>query len=52
MVNFEAARSYSFLNLPKNHFATAAAEAAGIDDSIKRKRYRVSLNNWVMPNLQ
>ena len=48
MVNFEIASSNSFRDTPKNHFVTAAeaaaAAAADINDSIKRKRVRVSLN--------
>ena len=44
VVNFEVASSSSFRNIPKNHFVTAAAEA-DIDDSIKRKRIRVSIKN-------
>ena len=43
MVNFEVANSSGFRDIKKNHFVTAA-EAADIDDSIKRKRIRVSLN--------
>ena len=39
VVNFEAASSNSFRDIPKNQFVTAA----DIDDSIKRKRIRVSL---------
>ena len=46
MLNFEIAISNSFRDIPKNHFVTAEAEpAADIDDSIKRKRIRVSLKN-------
>ena len=43
MLNFEVASSSSFGDLRKNHFVTAAALAAYIDDSIKRKRIRFSL---------
>ena len=43
VLNFEVASSNSFRDIPKqNHFLTAEA-AADIDDSIKRKRFRVSL---------
>ena len=42
VVNFEVASSNSFIDIPKNNFVTPAAEA-DIDDSIKRKRFRVSL---------
>ena len=48
MVNFEVASSNSFRDIQKNHFVTAAEaaeEEADIDDSIKRKRIRVSLKN-------
>ena len=46
MVNFEVASTNSFRDIKKNHFVTAeAAAAADIDDSIQRKRFRVSLNN-------
>ena len=45
VLNFEVASFSSFRNIKKNHFVTAAAEAAAdIDDSIKRKRIRGSLN--------
>ena len=46
MVNLEVASSNSFRDIKKNHFVTAAvAEAAAdVDDSIKRKRFRVSHN--------
>ena len=37
VLNFEVARFSSFRDVPKNHFVTA-----DIDDSIKRKRIRVS----------
>ena len=43
VINFEDASFSSFLDILKNHFVTAAAEA-GIDDSIMRKCIRVSLN--------
>ena len=43
VLNFEVAGFSSFRDIPKNHFVTAAE--AHIDDSIKRKRIRVSLNN-------
>ena len=44
VVNFEAASSNSFRDMKKNHFVTA--ETVDIDDSIKQKRFRVSLNNF------
>ena len=47
-VNFEneVASSNSFWDIQKNHFVTAAdAASADIDDSIMRKRIRVSLIN-------
>ena len=44
VVNFEVARSNSFEIFPQNHFVTAAS-MVDIDDSIKRKRFRVSLRN-------
>ena len=44
MVNFEVTSSNSFRDISKNHFVTAVAEE-DIDDSIKRKRFRVSLKN-------
>ena len=47
MLNFEVASSKSFRDIQKAHFvmAEAAAETAeaDIDDSIKRKRIRVSI---------
>ena len=45
VVNFEVANSDSFRHIKKNHFVTTAA-AADIDDTVKRKRIRVSLKNW------
>ena len=46
VINFEVFSSRSFRDLKKNHFVTAAeAAVADIDDSIKRKRFRVSLKN-------
>ena len=45
LLNVEVASSSSFRDIQKNHFVTAAEEAADIDDNIKRKRIRVSLNN-------
>ena len=43
--NFEVASFSSFRDIKKtDHFVTAAAQA-DIDDSIKRKRIRVSLKN-------
>ena len=42
MLNFEVASCSSFRVIKKNHFVTTEA-AADIDDSIKRKRIRVSL---------
>ena len=44
VVNFEVAISNSFRDIPKNHFVTAAVAEVDIDDSIKRQRYRISLN--------
>ena len=44
-VNFEVAGSNSFRDIPRNHFVTAETD---IDDSIKRKRFGVSLNNSFM----
>ena len=42
VVNFEVASSSNFRDIPKkNHFLTAATEAADIGDSIKRKRIRL-----------
>ena len=41
VVNVEIDSSNSFRYIKKNHFVTAEAD---IDDSIKRKRIRVSLN--------
>ena len=44
LLNFEVTSSNSFRDITKNHFVTTAAAAeADIDDSIKRKRTRVSL---------
>ena len=43
VVNFEVASSNSFRAIKKNHFVTAEAAPADIDDSIKRKRIRLSL---------
>ena len=44
MLNFEIASFISFRDIKKNHFRTAEAEAkADVDESIKRKRIRVSL---------
>ena len=40
VVSFEVASSNSFRDIPKIHFVTAAE--TDIDDSIKRKRFRVS----------
>ena len=45
MVNLEGARSGSFRIILENHLVTAEAAEADIGDSIKRKHYRVSLNN-------
>ena len=47
MVNFEVASSNNFRDIQNNNFLTAA-EAADIDDSIKRERIRVSLYNNVI----
>ena len=41
LLNFEVASLSIFRNIKKSHFE--AAEATDIDDSIKRKRIRVSL---------
>ena len=41
MINFEVPSFSSFRDIKKSHFVTVA----DIDDSIKRKRIRVSLNN-------
>ena len=41
VANFEVASCNIFRDIKKNHFVTAAA--AGIDDSIRRKRIHVSL---------
>ena len=43
-IDFEVAISNSFRDIKKNRCVTAVA-AADIDDSIKRKRFRVSLKN-------
>ena len=40
VLNFEVASFSTFRDIKKNHFVTAQAE---IDDSIKRKRIRISL---------
>ena len=40
VVNFEVDSYNSFQDIPKNHFVAAKAD---IEDSIKRKRFRVSL---------
>ena len=45
VVNFEVASSSSIRGIQNNHFVTAAAD---IDDSIKRRRFRVSLKKEVM----
>ena len=46
VLNFEVASFSSVRDIQKNHFVTAAVQAeADIDDSIKRKRIRVSLKN-------
>ena len=46
VISFEVANSNGFRYIPQNHFVTAETAAeADIDDSIKRKRFRVSLNN-------
>ena len=56
VVNFEVASSYSFRDIRNNHFVTAVAEAAvvvaaaDVDDSIKRKRIRVSLKKALADN--
>ena len=44
MIDFEVASFSCFRDIKKIHFVTTAA-AAEIDDSIKRKRIRVSLKN-------
>ena len=46
MLNFEVASFSSFQDIQKNHFVTVAAD---IDDSIKRKCIRVSLNTLEKP---
>ena len=47
MLNFEVASFSSFRDIPQNHLVTATdAAAADIDDSIKRKRIRVSLKTF------
>ena len=47
MLNFEVASANSFRDIKTNHFLTAAETAeADIEDSIKRKRFRVSLKKW------
>ena len=43
MLNFQVASFSSFRDIQKNNFVTAVA--ADIDDSIKRKRIRISLRN-------
>ena len=47
MVKFEVAISNSFGDIPKKSFRDGAAAEADIDDSIKRKRFRVSLNEAI-----
>ena len=48
-LNFEFASFSSFWYIQRNHFVTTAAAAeADIDDSIKRKRTRVSLTKWIL----
>ena len=42
VLNFEVASFRSFRDIKKIHFVTAKAD---IDDSIKRKRIRISLKN-------
>ena len=42
MLNFEVARFSNFLDIQENQFVVAEAD---IDDSIKRKRIRISLND-------
>ena len=44
LLNLEVANSSSFRDI-KKHFVTSAAAAADIDDSIKRKGFRVSLKS-------
>ena len=44
MLNFEVSEFSSFRDIKKNHFVAAAEAAADIDDSITRKRIRVSLS--------
>ena len=44
VVKFEVASSSSFRDMPKNLLVAAEAEA-DIDDSKKRKRYLLSLDN-------
>ena len=47
VINFEVATSNSFRYIQKYNFVTVAEAAeADIDDSIKRKRFRVSFNYW------
>ena len=46
VLNFEIASFSNLRDIKKKHFVTTAVEAyADIDDSTKRKRIRVSLNN-------
>ena len=50
VANFEVSLALTVSEiLKKNHFVTAAE--ANIDDSIKRKRIRVSLKNMIQTNL-
>ena len=42
VVNFAVASSNSFRDIKINHFVTATADT---DDSIKRKRFRISLKD-------
>ena len=51
MLNFEVTSFCSFLDIKKNHFVTAEA-AADLDDSIKRKRIRVSLKKHISSRLE
>ena len=44
VVNFEVATANIFQDtIQKNHFVNAEAEEADIDDSIKRKRFRLEM---------
>ena len=47
VISFEVASSISFQDIKKNHFVTADV-AADIEDSIKRKRFCVSLKKDLM----